>query len=98
MRTKTLRVNDDLVDALREVGDAEHIEEAQAMRKLLRMGYEVYLAERYRTGLVSLRDVALRLNRSLSETIDTMARMGTTGNTGAADTLASLRSLSIDAQ
>ncbi len=63
------------------------------MRKLLRMGYEVYLAEQYRAGRVSLRQVARLINRSLSETLDLMARMGIQGNTGAEDTLASLRSL-----
>jgi hypothetical protein len=93
MKTKTLRVSDELIDALRDVGRAEHLEEAQAMRKLLRMGYEVYLADQYRAGRVTLRQVAHRISRSLSETLDLMTRMGIQGNTGADDTLASLRSL-----
>ena len=36
------------------------------MRKLLSMGYELYLAGRYRRGTISLREVARRLDFSLS--------------------------------
>lgn len=96
MKTKTLRVSDDLIDALREVGTTKHIEESQAMRKLLRMGYEMYLTEQYRAGRVTLRHVAHGIHRSLSETLDLMSRFGVQGNTGADDTLASLRSLPTD--
>lgn len=98
MKTKTLRVSDDLIDAVREVGTAERIEESQAMRKLLQMGYEMYLTEQYRDGRISLRHVARGMHRSLSETIDLMRRLGVQGNTGADDTLASLRSLPADAE
>ena len=94
MITKSLRLSDSMVSAIREVGRAEQIEESAAMRKLLRMGYGLYLAEQYRAGRCSLRDVADRLDLSLSETLDTLQRLGITGNTGADDTLASFRSLS----
>jgi hypothetical protein len=93
MTTKTLRLSDDLVQAIRELGAAEHIEESTAMRKLLRMGYELYLAEQYRVGRISLRDAAGRLGVSLSETLEALQHLGITGNTGADDTLSSLRSL-----
>ena len=94
MITKSLRLSDSMVSAIREIGRAEQIEEAAAMRKLLRMGYGLYLAEQYRAVRCTLRDVADRLELSLNETLDTLQRLGITGNTGADDTLASFRSLS----
>ena len=66
MITKSLRLSDSLVQAVREIGSIEHIEESAAMRKLLRMGYELYLAEQYRAGRISLRGVADRIGASLS--------------------------------
>ena len=39
MITKSLRLSDSMMSAIREVGRAEQIEESAAMRKLLRMGY-----------------------------------------------------------
>ena len=86
MITKSLRLSDSMVNAIREIGRAEQIEESAAMRKLLRMGYGA--------GRRTLRDVADRLELSLSETLDTLQRLGITGNTGADDTLASYRSMS----
>ncbi len=44
MTTKTLRLPDVLTSAVRDVGEAEHIEDSAAMRKLLRMGYDLYVA------------------------------------------------------
>ena len=92
MITKSLRLPDSLARAVREIGSAEHIEESSAMRKLLRMGYELYLAEQYRAGRTSLRTAADRMGLSLSETLEVLQRLGITGNTGADDTLASYRS------
>lgn len=63
------------------------------MRKLLLMGYQLHLAEQYRAGSLSLRDVATRLNRSLSDTLEFLQRLGISGNAGADDTLSSLASL-----
>lgn len=94
MTTKSLRLPDSLVNAIRETGRAEQIEESAAMRKLMHMGYGLYLAEQYRAGRRTLREVADRLELSLSETLDTLGRLGVTGNTGADDTLASFRSMS----
>jgi hypothetical protein len=93
MKTKTLRLSDDLAEAIRELGAAEHIEESTAMRKLLRMGYELHLAEQYREGKILLREMAARRGSSLSETLETLQHLGISGNTGADDTLASLESL-----
>jgi phosphoribosyl-dephospho-CoA transferase len=98
MKTKTVRVGDDLIAAVHEVGSAERIEESQAMRKLMRMGYEMYLTEQYRAGTITVRHVALGMKRPLGDTLDLMRRLGVSGNTGADDTLASMRSLSSDVE
>jgi hypothetical protein len=94
MTTKTLRLPDSLTSAIRNVGKTEHIEESTAMRKLLSMGYELYLAGQYRNGAVSLREVARNLDISLSDAIDRLRRLGISGNLSADDTLQSLRSIS----
>ena len=93
MITKTLRLPDALTDAVRDVGQSEHVEESTAMRKLLSMGYELYLAEQYRRGALSMRQVAARIDLSLSEAIDRLRELGVSGNVSADDTLESLRSL-----
>ena len=93
MTTKTLRMPDDLAKAVHQVGVGEHIEEATAMRKLLRMGYDLYVAEQYRAGRISLREAARRTGRSLSDTLDTLRHLGIPGNVTADDALQSLKSL-----
>jgi len=94
MTTKTLRLPDALTEAVRDVGRSEHVEEATAMRRLLAMGYELYLAGQYRRGSVSIREVARRLDLSISEAIDRLQELGVSGNVTADDTLHSLRSVS----
>jgi len=93
MTTKTLRSPANLAAAVHDFGLAEHIEESTAMRKLLRMGYDMYVAEEYRAGRLSLRDAANRMGTSLSEALDALQRLGIAGNVTADDTLQSLRSL-----
>jgi hypothetical protein len=93
MTTKTLRLPDNLVAAVHDVGVTEHVEESTALRKLLHLGYELYLAEQYRAGRLSLRDVARRLGAPLGDTLDALQRLGISGNVSAADTLQSLASL-----
>jgi len=93
MTTKTLRMPGDLAAAVHDVGVDEHIEESTAMRKLLRMGYDLYVAEQYRGGRISLRSAARRMGKSLSEALETLQRMGIAGNVTADDALQSLKSL-----
>ena len=93
MKTRTLRLPDDLAEAVRDVGTAERIEESTAMRKLLRMGYELFLSEQYRAGRVSLRSAARRMGTSMSEAMDVFRRLGISGNVSASDTLQSMQTL-----
>jgi hypothetical protein len=69
------------------------IMDADCLIKLLSMGYELYLAEQYRRGGLSLRQVAARINVSLSEAMDRLRELGVAGNVTADDTLESLKSL-----
>jgi hypothetical protein len=96
MTTKTLRLPEDLTAAVHAVGTAEHVEESTAMRKLLRMGYELYTAEQYRAGRMTLRQAAHRLGRSMSDTLEVLRQLGVAGNVTADATLQSLRSLGKD--
>lgn len=95
MTTKTLRLPADLISAVQTVGQSEHIEESTAMRKLMRMGFELYTARLYDAGHITLRQTAKRLDLSLSETLDVLQQLGVSGNVTADDTLASLQSLNL---
>jgi len=70
-----------------------HIEESTALRKLLRLGYELHLADQYRRGRLSIREIARRLHLSTGDALELLEWLGVTGNVSAADTLGSLRSL-----
>jgi hypothetical protein len=98
MKTRTLRLPEDLAEAVRQVGTAEKIEESAAMRKLLRMGYELFLTDEYRAGRISLRSAAHRIGLSMSEAMDVFRRLGVSGNVSADDTLQSLESLPVAEQ
>ena len=93
MRTKTPRIPEELVGAVRDVGLTEHIEESAAMRKLLHLGCERYLVNRYRGGEIALREMARQLRTSLSDALDLLQRQGIPGNVGAAETLESLQTM-----
>jgi len=93
MTTRTLRLPEDLAAAIRQVGKLEAIEESSAMRKLLRMGLDLYTARLYGQGRITLRQAAKRMQRSVPEAVDALAELGIRGNTTADDTLASVRSI-----
>ena len=70
----------------------EHLENTQAIRKLMRIGFKHYIGSLYREGTFSLRQVAELLDVSLSEAIDLMRSLGISGNIRAGDVMDSLRS------
>lgn len=93
MTTKTIRLSDKLMAAVRDLGLDEHLDDATAMRKLLQLGYERHLADRYRAGAITIRTVARCQELSIGDALDLMQRLGIPGNVTADDTLASLQSL-----
>jgi predicted HTH domain antitoxin len=90
MKVKSMRIPDDIDQAINYVSQLEKIEKAQSLRKLARIGFEYYVAKSYKEGRITLRDASDLLKLSLSETIDLLAEMGVKGNIRAADVYASL--------
>jgi len=46
---------------------------------------DLFLAQQYRAGRLTIRDVAHRMELPLSEAMDALQRLGITGNTGMGD-------------
>jgi len=94
MKVKSMRIPEDIDQAINYVSQLEKIEKTQSLRKLARLGFEYYVAKNYRDGRISLRNAADLLNLNLSETIDLLAEAGVKGNIRASDVIASLNSIS----
>ncbi|HAS53744.1 MAG: hypothetical protein A2X56_15100 [Nitrospirae bacterium GWC2_57_13] len=90
MKTKSIRIPDDIQRAVTKVEKEEKVEEATAIRKLIKIGYETYVADRYRDGKLSLAEASRRLGITQSEMIDLLLERGTKGNLDAGDVLAAL--------
>ena len=90
MKAKSIRVSEEMLEAVKLVEEKEHIKEATAIRKLIRVGFESYVAGLYRRGEITLMEAARRLNMSQSETVDLFLDAGVTGNLDASDVAASI--------
>ncbi len=90
MKVRSMRIPEDIDQAISYVSEAEKIEKAQSLRKLARLGFEFYVAKNYQEGMITLREASGLLKLTLSETIDLLAGMGVKGNIRAGDVLASL--------
>ena len=90
MKVKSIRIPDDIDQAINYVSQLEKIENTQSLRKLARIGFEYYVAKSYKEGRITLRDASDLLKLSLSEAMDLLAEMGVKGNIRAADVYASL--------
>jgi predicted HTH domain antitoxin len=93
MKVKSMRIPEDIDQAINYVSQLEKIEKTQSLRKLARFGFEYYVSKNYREGRISLRKAADLLKLSLSETIDLLAEMGVKGNIRASDVFASLNTI-----
>ena len=71
----------------------EKIEESTAIRKLIQIGFESYVGNLYKTGKITLRQAAKRLNMDMIETMDLFLDAGIKGNLDASDTLHALENL-----
>jgi predicted HTH domain antitoxin len=81
---------DDLLDAITVVEKEEKIEETTAIRKLIKIGYETYISDLYKSGKLSLADVARQLGISQIEALELLLNRGVKGNLDAADIVNSL--------
>jgi predicted HTH domain antitoxin len=90
MRTRSLRLPEELLAAITVVEEKEHLDEAPAIRKLLRLGIEAYVADLYRDGQLTLREAASRLGLSPAAALDVLRERGVPGNLTASDVIAAM--------
>jgi predicted HTH domain antitoxin len=93
MKVKSIRIPEEMERAVDYVARSEKIEKTSSIRKLTRMGFELYVAKSYERGKISLREASKLLNLSLSETIDLLMETGVKGNIRVRDVMDSLKTL-----
>jgi len=93
MKVKSLRIPDEIDQAIDYVARSEKLEKTSSLRKLTRMGFDVYVAKSYERGKLTLREAANLLHLNLMETIDLLSEMGVKGNIKAKDVMESLKTL-----
>lgn len=91
MKTKSIRMPEDLRSAVEMVEKEEKIEEATAIRKLIRIGYETYVANRYKFGKLSLAEASRLLGLNQIETLELLHEKGVKGNLDTSDVMQSLQ-------
>lgn len=94
MKVRSLRIPQDIEQAIEYVSKVEKTEKSQSLRKLARLGFEYYVAKAYGDGMITLRDASVLLKLTLSETIDVFSELGVKGNIRASDVLESLNTIS----
>lgn len=93
MKVKSIRIPQDIDNAIEFVSSLEKIDKTQSFRKLARIGFEYYVAKTYSESRISLREASDLLGLTLSETMDLLSEMGVRGNIRAEHLLESLNSL-----
>jgi len=94
MRVKSIRIPQDIDNAIEYVSKIERIDKTQSFRKLARIGFEYYVVNEYRKGRITLREASELLKLTLSESIDLLLEVGVKGNIRASDILESLNTFS----
>jgi len=85
MKVKSIRIPEEIDRAIDYVARSEKLEKNSSLRKLTRLGFEVYVAKSYERRKLTLREAADLLNLTLAETIDLFGEMGIKGNISAKD-------------
>ncbi len=62
MKVRSLRIPQDIDQAIEYVSKVEKTEKSQSLRKLARLGFEYYVAKAYGDGRITLRDASMLLN------------------------------------
>ncbi|MBI2303511.1 MAG: hypothetical protein HYU86_02020 [Chloroflexi bacterium] len=93
MKAKAVRLSDPLLRGVELLQRREALDASAATRKLLHMGLERYVAQLYREGELTLREVAALLELPLREAMNRLERLGASGNVTSAQ---SLRALALD--
>jgi predicted HTH domain antitoxin len=94
MKVTSLRIPEDIDQAIDYVARSEKLEKTSTLRKLARMGFEVYVAKSYEKGKLTLREASRLLQLNLMDTIDLLNEMGVKGNIRAKDVMEGLKTLS----
>ena len=94
MKVTSLRIPEDIDQAIDYVARSEKLEKTSTLRKLTRMGFEVYVAKSYERGKLTLREASRLLQLNLMDTIDLINEMGVKGNIRAKDVMEGLKTLS----
>ena len=94
MNVKSIRIPEEIERAIDYVARSEKLEKNSSLRKLTRLGFEVYVAKSYERGKLTLREAADLLNLTLTETIDLFGEMGIKGNISAKDVMDGLKARS----
>jgi len=97
MKTKSIRIPEEILSAIEIVKNEEKIEESSAMRKLIRIGFETYLGNLYKQGKITLREAARLLSIDQIEAMDLFLEAGIKGNLLASDVLLSLKKFGVSA-
>ncbi len=90
MKAKALRLPDPLLHGVAWVSGRERSDWSETLRRLVWLGLERDLAERYRRGELSLREAARILQRPLRDILETFWQLGVSGNIAAAQALRTL--------
>lgn len=77
---KSVRLPDDLMDAIRERADRERLDESTAIRQLLALGLQEYACGLYRAGEVTLRQAARIANVPVRRMLEILWDRGVQGN------------------
>ena len=93
MKIKSIRIPEEIDKAIQYVPRSEKLENTSSLRKLTRMGFEVYVAKSYDRGKLTLREAADLLKLTLLETIDLIGEVGIRGNMRAQDVMEALKGL-----
>jgi len=94
MITKSIRMPEDLLEAITIVEKEEKIEETTAIRKLIKIGYETYITDLYKAGKLTLADISRYLDISQIEALELLLSRGVKGNLDASDVMYSLETFS----
>ena len=94
MKVRSIRIPEEIDRAIDYVARSEKLEKNSSLRKLIRLGFEVYVAKSYERGKLTLREAADLLNLTLTETIDLFGEMGIKGNISAKDVMDALQARS----
>jgi predicted HTH domain antitoxin len=93
MKVRSVRIPEEIDKAIDDVGRSKKLEKTSSLRRLTRLGFEVYVAKLYERGKLSPREAAHLLHLNLIETIDLLGEMGVKGNIKAKDVMEGLKVL-----